>query len=82
MSRLILGGVALAAGFAAVTLLPLGSGNPDVPFTLLSAAMLATSIVPLATSLQGSGWQRFRVWFALLFLNLASVSIEGTLFAP
>ena len=74
-------GVALIAGSYSATAL-VGTDNVDVSLTIACAVALAVSMVLVAQRLRISARAHFAVWFGLLFLNLASVAIEGTLFAP
>ncbi|HET7465405.1 MAG TPA: hypothetical protein VFL29_01950 [Candidatus Dormibacteraeota bacterium] len=80
--RSAVGLVAIAGAYTAIALLPIGTGSPDVALTCVSGVALAAGIVVIARWITGSRRTQFGVWFALVFLNLAAVAVEGTLFAP
>lgn len=75
-------GALIAAAFTALMVLPIGGSRADPALTAVSGLMVAVVVVPVATRVAGRGWRRFEVWFVLFFLNLSSVAIEGSLFAP
>lgn len=73
----------VAAAYWATSLLPTGARRgPDVVLSLAAGFTLALAIVFVAPRLNISRARQFVVWFALTFLNLAAVAVEGTLFAP
>ena len=76
-------GVALIAGFySLMELLPIGAPGANVALTVASGLVLAIAIVWVAVQMRTDHRTQFVVWFALVFLNLAAVAAEGTLFAP
>lgn len=80
--RSAVGLVAISGAYAAIALLPVGAGSPDVALTVVCGVALAGGVVLVAGWMTASRPVHFGVWFALIFLNLASVAVEGTLFAP
>jgi hypothetical protein len=81
--RIAAGVILVAGAYAAGVLVPVGvTPSADIPLTIACALVLAISIVFVANQLTLSRRQQFIVWFALLFLNLSAVAVEGTLFAP
>jgi hypothetical protein len=81
-ARSAAGVVLIAAAYSAVSVLHAGPRGPDLALSAAGGVVLGASIVAFATLIQGSAASRFAVWFALVFLNLAAVAVEGTLFAP
>jgi hypothetical protein len=78
-----LGGVlAVAAAYTAVALAPVGNRTPDAGLTAASALALAVCLIAVADQIAASRFVLFAVFFTLVFLNLAAVAVEGTLFAP
>ena len=77
-------GVALITGaYSAVALIPLGpAATADTALTIACAAVMAVALVTAGQVVRAGARAHFAIWFCLLFLNLASVAIEGTLFAP
>lgn len=72
-----------SAVYAAVELVPVGGrAAPDVALTIACSLILAISITLVASRLAVTRRRQLGVWFALVFLNLAAVAVEGTLFAP
>lgn len=80
--RSAIGLVAIASVYSAIALLPIGTTSPDVTLTIVCGVALAAGIVPVASRIPASPGVQFGVWFCLVFLNLAAVAVEGTLFAP
>ena len=77
--------IALAAAalvYTAVALVPGGSRPPDMLLSVCAGLALATAIVLVASRMNAGAGAHFAVWFTLIFLNLAAVAVEGTLFAP
>lgn len=73
----------VAAAYWATSLLPIGARRgADVALSLACGFTLAMAVVLVAPRLNISRARQFTVWFALIFLNLAAVAVEGTLFAP
>lgn len=75
-------GALIAGGFTVLMVLPIGGNRADPALTAVSGLVVAVVVVPIAARVAAPGWQRFEVWFFLFFLNLASVAIEGSMFAP
>jgi len=75
-----IGVVLLATTYSVMALI--GKGGVDAWLTIACAVLLAVAMVLVAQQLHISARAQFVVWFSLLFLNFASVAIEGTLFAP
>ena len=80
--RAAAGLVAISVAYSAMALLPLRAIAPDVTLTILCGAALGTTIAIVASLIRARRAEHFTVWFALVFLNLAAVAVEGTLFAP
>lgn len=81
--RLGLGAFLITGAYSAVALMPVrGKVTVDVPLTIGCAVALAAAIVYVAHQLRVDARTQFAIWFSLLFLNLAAVAVEGTLFAP
>ena len=74
--------VSISVAYSGMALLPLRAAAPDALLTVVCGMTLATAIVLGARLIQARRTVHFAVWFALVFLNLAAVAIEGTLFAP
>lgn len=75
-------GALMAGAFTVLMVLPIAGGHADPALTTLSGLVVAVVVVPTASRVAGPAWRRFEVWFFLFFLNLTSVAIEGSLFAP
>lgn len=75
-------GALIAGAFTVLMALPIGGNRADLTLTAVSGLVVAAIVVPIAARVPASGWRRFEVWFFLFFLNLSSVAIEGSLFAP
>jgi len=74
--------LAVAAAYTAVALAPVGNRAPDVALTAACAVVLGLCLVAVADRVTANRSLQFGVWFTLVFLNLAAVAVEGTLFAP
>ena len=74
--------VLIAAAFTGVMILPIGGRTPDPVLTAVSGAVLGAVVALMASRVRGTALRAFEVWFFLLFLNFASVAVEGSLFAP
>ena len=80
LGRSLVGVALVAVTYGAVALV--GKDNVDVPLTIACSLVLAVAMVLVANRLRIAARAQFAVWFSLLFLNFASVAVEGTLFAP
>lgn len=82
MLRSFAAGALIAGAFSVLMALPIGGNRADPALTVVSGLASAALVVPIATRVTAAGWRRFELWFFLFFLNLTSVAIEGSLFAP
>ena len=74
--------VAISSAYTTIALLPVGALSPNAALTAACGVALAAGMVVVTGWMPVSRGARFGVWFALVFLNLAAVAVEGTLFAP
>lgn len=74
--------VTIATAYGAIMLWPAGSAPPDALMTVVAAIALAAAVVMVAERMSADRRVQLGAWFALVYLNLAAVAVEGTLFAP
>lgn len=78
--RSVLVAALIAAAYTGVAVI--GKAAIDAPLTVACALLLGGAMVLVSPHFRGGAWSHFGIWFCLLFLNWASVAVEGTLFAP